>query len=111
MAVSTINGKTAVANVINTATEIVSNQTSSDKVFKINTLIVSNIDGTGSANLSVDLYRSEYPYYIVRTVDIPADSTLEVLSKSIYLQEGDALRVEASANDYLQVVCSYEEIS
>jgi hypothetical protein len=111
VAVTTINGKTAVANVTTTAAAIVTNSAASDKVFKVNALIVSNIDGTNNADVSVDLYRSNYPYYIVRTVTVPADASVDVLAKSIYLQEGDSLRVVASANDDLQAVCSYEEIS
>ena len=111
VAVATINGKTAVANVTTTATAIVTNSAASNKVFKVNALIVSNIDGTDTADVSVDLFRSSYPYYIVRTVTVPADASVDVLAKSVYLEEGDSLRVAASANDDLQVVCSYEEIS
>lgn len=111
VAVSTINGKTAVANVTTTATEIVTNSAASDKVFKVNALIVSNIDGTNNADVTVDLYRSNVAYHIVKTVIVPADASVDVLAKSIYLQEGDALRATASANNDLQVVCSYEEIS
>jgi hypothetical protein len=44
-------------------------------------------------------------------VSIPADATLDVISKSIYLEEGDELRLIASANSDLEAVCSYEEIS
>jgi hypothetical protein len=36
---------------------------------------------------------------------------LDVISKSIYLEEGDDLRLTASANSDLEAVCSYEEIS
>lgn len=111
VAVSTINGKTAVANVTNVATAIVTNSASSNKVFKINSLIVSNVDGTSAADISIDIYRNSVPYYIVKTVSVPADASIDLLSKSIYLQEDDSLRAEASANDDLQIVCSYEEIS
>jgi uncharacterized protein YajQ (UPF0234 family) len=111
VAVATINGKTAVANVTTTATAIVTNSAASNKVFKVNALIVSNIDGTNNAEISVDLYRDSVAYYIVRTVVVPADASVDIISRSIYLQEGDSLRVAASANDDLQVVCSYEEIS
>ena len=111
VAVATINGKTAVANVTNVATALVTNSAASNKVFKVNALIVSNIDGTNNADVSVDLYRSNYPYYIIRTCPVPADASIDLISKSIYLQEGDSIRVAASANNDLQVVCSYEEIS
>jgi hypothetical protein len=109
--VTTIVGKTAVANVTTVATSIVTNSASSNKVFKINSIIVSNIDGSNNADVSIDILRSGVPYHIVRTVVVASDSSLDVLSKSIYLEENDSLRVTATANDDLQVVCSYEEIS
>lgn len=111
VAVTNINGKTAVSNVTTTASTLVENSTASNKIFKLNTLIVSNIDGTNSSEITVDLYRNSVAYHLVRTVIIPADSSLDVLAKSIYLEEGDALRVTALHNDRLQAVCSYEEIA
>lgn len=109
--VTTILGKTAVANATTTATSLVENTSSSNTVIKVNFLMASNIDGTNPADISIDIYRDSVPYYVVRTVVVPADASIDVLVKAIYLQEGDALRVTASANDDLQVVCSYEEIS
>ena len=42
---------------------------------------------------------------------VPADTTLDVISKALYLEEGDAIRLTASATSDLEAVCSYEEIS
>jgi hypothetical protein len=58
----------------------------------------------------VGLYRSSasISYEIAHTVSVPADATLDVISKSIYLEEGDELRLTASANSDLEAVCSYE---
>lgn len=109
--VSTITGKTAVQVITTTPTAIVTNSAASGKVFKINALYVSNIDGTSAADLNVDLFRSSTAYRIAYTITVPADSTLDVISKSIYLEEGDALRLTASSNTRLEGVCSYEEIS
>jgi len=109
--VSTIIGKTAVQAVTTSATAIVTNSAASNKVFKINALYVSNVDGTNAADITVDIFRSSTAYKIAHTVSVPADSTLDVISKSIYLEEGDALRLTASANGDLEAVCSYEEIS
>ena len=109
--VATITGKTAVLAVTTSATAIVTNSASSGKVFKVNALYVSNIDGTNNADLNVDIYRSSTAYHIAKTVVVPADATLDVISKSIYLEEGDSLRLTASANSDLEAVCSYEEIS
>ena len=109
--VTTITGKTAVQAVTTSATAIVTNSAASGKVFKVNALYVSNVDGTNAADINVDLYRSSTAYHIAKTVSVPADATLDIISKSIYLEEGDSLRLTASANSDLEAVCSYEEIS
>jgi hypothetical protein len=109
--VATITGKTAVQAVGTSATAIVTNSAASGKVFKINALYVSNVDGTANAEITVDLYRSSTAYKIANTVVVPADATLDVISKSIYLEEGDTLRLTANATGDLEAVCSYEEIS
>ena len=83
----------------------------SNKVLKVNALYVANVDGASAADISVALYRSGVAYKIAHTVSVPADATLDVISKSIYLEEGDDLRLTASANSDLEAVCSYEEIS
>lgn len=109
--VSTITGKTSVLVVTTSATAIVENAAASGKVFKVNALYVSNVDGTNAADVNVDIYRSSTAYHIAKTVSVPADATLDVISKSIYLEEGDSLRLTASVNSDLEAVCSYEEIS
>ena len=109
--VTTITGKTAVQQVTTSATAIVTNSAASGKVFKVNALYVSNVDGTNNADINVDIFRSSTAYHIAKTVSVPADATLDVISKSIYLEEGDTLRLTASANSDLEAVCSYEEIS
>jgi len=83
----------------------------SGKVLKVNALYVSNVDGVNNADINVDIFRSSTAYYIAKTVVVPADSTLDIISKSIYLEEGDTLRLTANANSDLEAVCSYEEIS
>ena len=109
--VATITGKTTVLAVTNTATAIVTNSAASGKVFKVNTLLVSNVDGTTSYNLTVDLFRSSTAYRIAYLMPVPAGTTLDILSKAIYLEEGDSLRLTGSTTLKLEGVCSYEEIS
>ena len=109
--VATITGKTAVQAVGTSATAIVTNSASSGKVFKVNALLVSNVDGTTNAEITVDLYRSSTAYHLAKTVIVPADASLDVLSKAIYLEEGDSLRLTANAASDLEAICSYEEIS
>jgi hypothetical protein len=111
VAVTTITGKTAVQAVGTSATAIVTNSADSNKVFKINALYVSNVDGSASADITADVFRSSTAYRLAFTITVPADATLDILSKPIYLEEGDTLRLTASASGDLEAVCSYEEIS
>ena len=111
--VTTISGKTAVQNVSTSATNIVENTAGSGKVFKINNIIISNVDGTNAADITASVYRSSVEYKLASTVTVPADASLIVISKdsAVYLEEGDAIRLTASAAGDLQAICSYEEIS
>jgi len=109
--VATITGKTAVQAVTTSATAIVTNSSGSNTVLKINALYVANVDGTNNAEITVDLFRSSTAYRIANTVVVPADASLDVLSKPIYLEEGDSLRLTANAASDIEAVCSYEEIS
>jgi hypothetical protein len=111
--VTSIFGKTSIQNVGTSAAVIVENTAGSNKVLKINSLTIANVDGVNSADATVDLFRSSVSYKIANTVAVPADSTLIVISKdtAIYLEEGDSIRCLASAAGDLQAVCSYEEIS
>lgn len=111
VAVTNIVGKTAVQALGTSATAIVSNSSSSGKVYKVNALYISNVDGASNADVTVDVYRSSTAYHIAKTVVVPADGVLDVISKPIYLEEGDALRLTAGASGDLEAVCSYEEIS
>jgi hypothetical protein len=116
--VTDIRGKTAVVDLSTTnATLVVENPAASGKVFKINTIIVSNVDGSSAADITVSLYSEDNiggtATQIVSTVSVPADASLVVLSKdtSIYLEEDKSIGATASASNDLKVVCSYEEIS
>jgi hypothetical protein len=113
VSIATINGRTAVANVTTTATAIITNSAASNKVFKINTLIIANIDGVNVCDITVDLFRSSVAWAVANTITVPADASLVVISKenTIYLEEGDKITALASANSDLEIVVSYEELS
>lgn len=48
---------------------------------------------------------------IAHRIAVPANSSLAVLDKPLYLEEGDRLVCLASTNERLEYVCSYEEIA
>ena len=111
--VTSILGKTMGANLGTTVTSDVLT-CPSNKVLKINSIIVSNIDGTNSANVSVYFYDDSATarYSIATTVAVPADSTLVVIGKDspIYLEESDEIRAGAGVASDLEIVISYEEL-
>ena len=109
--VTTIKGKTAVASLTTSTTAFLTNASGSGMVIKVNAIYASNVDGAVNADLNLDLYRGGVSYSLTKTVVVPYDSTLDILSKAIYLEEGDALRASANANGDIQIICSYEEIS
>lgn len=110
LSLTTVTAKTAVQAITTSATAIVTNSAASGKAIKVNALYVSNIN-TGPASVNIDIYRSTTAYRVGYTITVPNGTTLDLISKIIYLEEGDTLRLTASANSYLEAVCSYEEVS
>ena len=113
---TTVHGKTVGVAALLAATDLVP-AVPSNKVYKINSIIVSNVDGTDSADISVfmdgDTSGTGDDRYIAKSITVPAKSTLVVLSKEtpIYLEEGKRIAVIASSLGDLQAICSYEEIA
>ena len=85
-----------------------------NKVLKINSIIVANVDGSNAADATVQFYDSSATatYRLANTISVPADSTLVVISKdtAIYLEESDEIRAGASAASDLDIIISYEEL-
>ena len=82
-----------------------------DQLYKINSIIVANVDGSSSVNIDVAVsLASDARFYLAKTVALPADSTLVVVGKDspIYLEEGDELEARASAASDAELVVSYE---
>lgn len=111
--VSSIYGKTMGAALgTTTTTDILT--CPADKVLKINSIIVANVDGTSPANVTVYFYDNSATtrYSLASTVEVVSDSTLVVLGKDypIYLEESDQIEAGASAAGDLEIIVSYEEI-
>ena len=112
--VSTITAKTVGAALDTTlTTSLLANSASSGKVFKVNTILVSNVDGTNSADVTVEYFDGTNSRFIGKTIAVPADSTLVLTDKNsvLYLEEGTSIRGGASAASDLDILISYEEIS
>ena len=116
--VTSIIGKSATIDLTSTsATSVLSNAASSNKVFKIESLIVANVDGVNAADITINYYSAAAlggtATQIVSTVSVPADSSLVVIDRgtSIYLEEDKSIGATAGSANDLKVLISYEDIS
>jgi hypothetical protein len=97
---------------------LLANATASGKVFKIESIMVANVDGSTAADATIDIHTAANgtagtSYALAATISVPADATLSVIDKtnSFYLMENQSIIGGASANSDLEVVIAYEDIS
>ena len=120
--VSSIVGGNAAWALTNTLTTTLLT-VSAEVIVKINSLIVTNIHGTNAATVSVEIngmgggssgVTVTGPLATVKiasTMNVPADDSLVLIDKPIYLMEADVLRGGASAASTLELFASYEVIN
>jgi hypothetical protein len=116
--VTTIYGNSSQTALSTTnATSIVSNAAASGKVFKINSIVVANVDGTAAQDITINIYSQAAlggtAYAIASTISVPADASLIVTDKttSFYLLENQSIGAIAGAANDLVVTASWEEIN
>lgn len=116
--VATINGNTSTVSLSTTsATSLASNAASSGKIYKVNSIVVANTNGTSAANITINTYSAAAlggtAYPVASTISVPANSTLVVTDKttSFYLLEDKSIGATAGTANYLTVTTSWEEIS
>ena len=120
--VTSIYGGNASWNLSNTLTATLLT-VASDVIVKVNTILCANVDGTNDAqlNLYIDGVGTTVTgvtgtslataIYLAKTVNVPADDSLVVIDKPIYLMEADILKGGASASSDLDLFMSYEVIN
>ncbi len=104
---------------LNTTSEtlIVSNANASGSVYLIESLLCANEDGTNNADLTLVQYdtsdNSGTGTTLAKTVVVPADATLVVLSKdmAVNLLENQSIYATASDADDLAVSCYWKELA
>ena len=107
-----------------TSVVLLQNAASSGKVFKINSLVVANVDGAVAVDCTVAYYtnggvaQGSAPsggtaVAIASTISVPADASLIVIDKTtqIYLEEDRSLVVTSGIANDLTFTVSYEELS
>ena len=101
---TTVKGKT-VGVVLSTTNEtnLVTNFSNSGNVLKINSVVISNVDGTNSATIDVILNKTAnaspaQTFYLAKSVTVPANSRYVVVTKNLqlYLEENNSIVLQAS---------------
>ena len=113
VAVTSINGKSINGSLTTTTTTDLLT-CASNKLIKVNSIIIANIDGTNSATVTMGIIKSGGSVVLfASTIAVPADATLVLIDKnsSFYLEEGDILEGGASAHSDLTYTISYEELA
>ena len=109
--VTDIRGKTDTFALTTTLTTLVT--CAASHVYKINSIIVTNIDGTSAADVTVNYNNGTDTRAIGSTISVPADAALNLIDKTsgFYLEENEIISGLASANSDLVCLISYEDIS
>jgi hypothetical protein len=110
---ATVIGKTFGYAVTGTLAQVLANGSNSGKILKINTIRAANVDGAAAFDVDLTFLRGGTHTYLAKTISIPADATVLLVSRDelIYLEEGDALHAKASTAAKVDLTVSYEDIS
>lgn len=112
--VSYIYGNTSTQAVSTINANIVQNPVSSGILYKINSLMVTNINTFASAvSVNVQINQAGTNTAIASGMVVPANSSLVILGKDtpIYLLENNSIQLQAGSNNSLSAFISYEQIS
>lgn len=118
VAITTVNGVTAYLTPSTTAANtLLSNAAASGKVYKINSLIASNVDGSNAVNCTVTVNSAAAgggtAFPIASTIAVPANASLIIIDKTtmFYLNENQSIVVTSGTASKLTFVISYEDMS
>ena len=116
--VATITAKTDTALLTGTsAVNALNNPASSGKVMKVNSLVISNVDASTAATITIGIYPQDdiagTAVVYANAVSVAPNSFLVAIDKDVgmYLEEDTSLGVTASAANDLTYTITYEELS
>jgi hypothetical protein len=99
------------------ATALINNAASSNKIYKVNTIIAANVDGANNYDITIKIFSQDdlggTGTEIASTVTVPADASVVIIDKnsSFYLLEDKSVGATAGTANKIVVTCSWEEIS
>ena len=113
---STIRFKAAALNLTaTTETTLLTNAASSGLAQRVKSITVANTNSAGVADITVRYYSaaSSGTAYPIGPITVPVGGAVIVLGSEnpLYVEEDRRITVQASAANYLTVLCSYEEVS
>ena len=116
--VATITAKTDTALLTGTAaTNALNNPASSGKVMKVNSLVISNVDASAAATITIGIFPQDdvagTAVVYANAVSVAPNSFLVAIDKDVgmYLEEDTSIGVTASAANDLTYTITYEELS
>lgn len=108
---------------VNTSVVLLANIPQSGQLFKINSIVAANSDGTNAVNATISIYSNGavaqnaaptggFAYPLLSTVSVPANASLIAVDKSttIYIEENTSLVVTSGSANKITYVVSYEVI-
>ena len=99
------------------AQSVINNAAASGKVYKVNSIVAANTDGTSAVDVTVNVYSQDdiggTAYAIASTISVPADAALIVTDKTtgFYLKEDQSVGALCSDSGNIVLTCSWEEIN
>lgn len=116
--VTTIYGNNSLTALSTTsATSIINNAASSGKIYKVNSIVAANVDGSAACDVTISIYSQDdlggTAYPVASTISVPADASLIVTDKStsFYLKEDQSVGATAGTANDLVITASWEEIN
>lgn len=116
--ISSMVGKTDTTSLTTTsATNILNNAASSNKVLRVTLVRAVNVDGSNAADISVSLYSAASlggtQTELIQAKEVAINTNLDVITKDtpLYLEEDTSLGATASAANDIKMIVTYEEIT
>lgn len=115
--VTDIYGNNSTTVLTGSAQSVINNAAASGKVYKVNSIVATNTEGTNAVDVTVNIYSQDdiggTAFAIASTISVPADAALIVTDKStgFYLKEDQSVGALCSASGSMVLTCSWEEIN
>lgn len=104
--------KSVGAALVTGGTDVLTNVAASGKAIVVQSIRITNIDGNNPVDITCTVYKAAVTtsFKLLGTISVAAHAVLEVLSRPLYLEEGDKINLVAAANGKAEAIISYDEL-